>query len=178
MRALHSVLRRQLSRHLGDPESLPQEWKAFLEVVNEAYHQADEDRKLLERTMDLSSQEMMKTNAELSRTKDEAQSASRAKSEFLSGMSHELRTPLNAIIGFSELLLEEVAGPVAPLQKEYVGHVVEAGRHLLSLINDILDLSKIEAGRVELRREHSDWPQLVQVRCPPTCRPFPWIRCE
>jgi signal transduction histidine kinase/CheY-like chemotaxis protein len=75
------------------------------------------------------------------------------KSKFLAGMSHELRTPLNAILGFSELLEQELFGPLNARQSQYVKNVLKAGRHLLNLINDILDLSKIEAGRMELRRE-------------------------
>jgi signal transduction histidine kinase len=78
--------------------------------------------------------------------------ASRNKSEFLSNMSHELRTPLNAIIGFSELLLERMAGALTPKQMEYVQDILSSGKHQLSLINDILDLSKVEAGRLELER--------------------------
>ncbi len=76
--------------------------------------------------------------------------ANRHKSEFLANMSHELRTPLNAIIGFSEVLLERMFGDLNPKQDEYLQDVLSSGRHLLSLINDILDLSKIEAGRMEL----------------------------
>jgi signal transduction histidine kinase len=76
--------------------------------------------------------------------------ASRHKSEFLATMSHELRTPLNAIIGFSEVLLEQMFGPLNDKQAEYLNDVLTSGRHLLSLINDILDLSKVEAGRMEL----------------------------
>ena len=147
---LHSVLRRQLARHLGDPESIPKELRAFLEVVNEAYHQADADRRLLERTMDLSSQEMAQTNAELARAKDEAQSASRSKSEFLSNMRHELRTPLNSILGFAEILAESTEG-ISKEQREYAGHIVTSGRTLLALINDLLDLANLEAGRLEFK---------------------------
>jgi signal transduction histidine kinase len=68
-------------------------------------------------------------------------------------MSHELRTPLNGIIGFSELLIDSKAGPVNARQKEYLGVILSSGRHLLQLINDVLDLSKVEAGRMELRPE-------------------------
>jgi len=81
------------------------------------------------------------------------QDSSRLKSEFLANMSHELRTPLNAIIGFSELLVDEKPGQLNPRQKEYLGDVLNSGRHLLQLINDVLDLSKVEAGKMELSPE-------------------------
>jgi signal transduction histidine kinase len=89
-------------------------------------------------------------NDELRRLYEELESASRHKSEFLANMSHELRTPLNAIIGFSELLQQQSFGALNEQQLVYVDDVLDSGRHLLSLINDVLDLSKVEAGRMEL----------------------------
>jgi len=89
-------------------------------------------------------------SSELGRLYREIQAASRHKSEFLANMSHELRTPLNAIIGFSQVLDERVFGELNEKQAEYINDIHESGAHLLSLINDILDLSKVEAGRMEL----------------------------
>jgi signal transduction histidine kinase len=87
--------------------------------------------------------------------------ANRHKSEFLANMSHELRTPLNAVIGFSEVLLERMFGEVNPKQEEYLNDILSSGKHLLSLINDILDLSKIEAGRMELEAQAFDLPSAL-----------------
>jgi PAS domain S-box-containing protein len=95
---------------------------------------------------------------ELERKSAELEVAGRHKSEFLANMSHELRTPLNAIIGFSEVLLEEMFGRLNDKQRDYLGDVCASGRHLLSLINDILDLSKIEAGRMALDVVEFDLP--------------------
>ena len=85
--------------------------------------------------------------------KEEAERASKFKDQFLSTMSHELRTPLNAVLGFSALLADERYGPLNDRQQRYIDHIHTGGKHLLNLINDILDLSKIEAGRMELTRE-------------------------
>ena len=87
--------------------------------------------------------------------------ANRHKSEFLASMSHELRTPLNAVIGFSEVLLERMFGEINDKQDEYLQDILASGRHLLSLINDILDLAKIEAGRMELEVTDFHLPQAV-----------------
>ncbi len=100
--------------------------------------------------------------AELSRKNAELRHANRLKSEFLANMSHELRTPLNAIIGFSEILKDGVVGPMDPDQVEYATEIFGAGHHLLSLINDILDLSKIEAGHMTLDLVSLDPATLLQ----------------
>jgi signal transduction histidine kinase len=89
-------------------------------------------------------------NDELNRLYGELERASKHKSEFLANMSHELRTPLNAIIGFSQVLREQMFGNVNEKQAEYLDDIISSGNHLLSLINDVLDLSKVEAGQVEL----------------------------
>ncbi len=91
----------------------------------------------------------------------EIEAANRHKSEFLANMSHELRTPLTAIIGFSEVLSDKIFGELNDKQDEYLGDIVSSGRHLLSLINDILDLSKVEAGRMELDVTRFDLPLAI-----------------
>jgi PAS domain S-box-containing protein len=93
------------------------------------------------------------TNQELGLRNREVERATQMKSEFLASMSHELRTPLNAIVGFSDLLAEETAGALNPKQKRFVDHIKQGSTHLLQLINDILDLSKVEAGQLEMHSE-------------------------
>lgn len=106
-------------------------------------------------------QKVRERTEELAVARDHALTATRHKSEFLANMSHELRTPLNAVIGFSEVLLERMFGDINRKQEEYLGDILGAGRHLLALINDILDLAKIEAGQMELDLGTVDLPVLL-----------------
>jgi len=113
------------------------------------------DRKIAE-------EQIRAVNQQLQQRNQEAERANRLKSEFLASMSHELRTPLHTILGFTELLEEEVDGPLNDRQKRFVSHVHQDAQHLLELINDILDLSKIEAGKLELRPEVFDARNAVE----------------
>ncbi len=108
--------------------------------------------------------ERVKGERELLEAKLEAESSNRVKTEFLANMSHELRTPLNAIIGFSETLSAEVFGPLSnPKQEEYLQNIYNSGQHLLNLINDILDVSAIEADKLEFHETDVDLGQTVQA---------------
>ncbi len=98
-------------------------------------------------------QDLREVNARLQEQTQRAEEASRLKTDFLSNMSHELRTPLNAIIGFTELLADGKAGPLTDRQHKFLANMLLSGRHLLHLINDMLDLAKIEAGKLEFDRE-------------------------
>jgi signal transduction histidine kinase/DNA-binding response OmpR family regulator len=109
--------------------------------------QAEEEQKRLAMHLESANRELAMQNREVER-------ATKMKSKFLANMSHELRTPLNAIIGFSDLLAEGVAGSLNAKQQRFVDHIKQGSSHLLQLINDILDLSKVEAGQLELRCEH------------------------
>ena len=106
------------------------------------------ERRVAERTAELAH-----VAGELELRKQEAERANRMKTEFLARMSHEVRTPLNAIVGYSDLLHEEPDGPLPPRYKRFARNIQEGARHLLQIVNDVLDLAKIEAGRIDLNRQ-------------------------
>jgi signal transduction histidine kinase/CheY-like chemotaxis protein len=113
------------------------------------------EQRVRERTAELEAakREVEEFSHSILLAKEEVERGSKFKDQFLSTMSHELRTPLNAVLGFSDLLADERYGPLNDRQQRYVSHIHSGGKHLLKLISDILDLSKIEAGRMELARE-------------------------
>ena len=120
------------------------------------------ERRRLEESLSMATERAQIAREEAIVAKEAAEKANRMKSMFLATMSHELRTPLNAVIGFSQLMEEETFGPLgSPRYREYTGLVQKAGRHLLDLINDILDMSKIEAGKFELHRERIDLRHMI-----------------
>lgn len=106
--------------------------------------------------------ELTLKNEQLEARNREVERANSLKTEFLASMSHELRTPLHTIIGFSELLGEQLEGTLTEKQQRFVGHILQDARHLLELINEVLDISKIESGRLELKRESFDFSQCVE----------------
>jgi signal transduction histidine kinase/DNA-binding response OmpR family regulator len=140
------------------------ELSTLIDAFNEMLAQIDRNEQDLRKAHDELEQRVQERTAQLQAAKDEVEAfsqtvlrakeelerAAKFKDQFLSTMSHELRTPLNAVLGFSDLLTEERYGPLNERQQRYVKHIHTGGKHLLTLINDILDLSKIEAGRLQL----------------------------
>jgi len=156
--------------YAGRPDFFDEEGVRLLEGVTselavalESMEQEEERRRAeeevrtlnqeLEQRIETRTEELTASYRELELRNQEVERANRMKTEFLARMSHELRTPMNAIIGFSDLLSEESEGPLNETYKRFVHHIQAGGRHLLRLINDVLDISRIEAGRTELLRE-------------------------
>jgi signal transduction histidine kinase len=122
-------------------------------------HALEESNRGLEREVE----ERRRAETDLMRAKEMAEYANRAKTEFLANMSHELRTPLNAIIGFSQIIRDQMMGAVPPHYIDYAKDILESGEHLLQVINDILDISKIEAGKAELEEGEVEIQRLVDA---------------
>ncbi len=142
--------------------------KKYLEILDENHrgYQIIEKQQLLY-SNDLKSEiarqtaELREANKGLAKARSLAESANQAKSEFLANMSHEIRTPLNHIIGFTELVLDKNFGDINPTQEEFLSDILDSGHHLLALINDILDLSKIEAQQLQLELSDVDLRKLL-----------------
>jgi signal transduction histidine kinase len=133
----------------------------------EGTHREIEQRFIVARTL---AAELRATNAALQRAvdeidaaRDEAQQASRAKSEFLATMSHEIRTPINAVVGYTDLMEMGLAGPLTVQQREYIGRIRMSSEHLTTLVNDVLDFAKIESGQMRFAREVGSVPAVINA---------------
>jgi len=173
-RPLEKHLRKSLTRLTDSNDALT--W--HLDEVKVARREAEQSRdnldqlnRHLEERVDMRTRELSRelerherTEARLRTSKRQQETANRAKSDFLANMSHELRTPLNAIIGFSNILRTEMFGPLAnDKQKEYINDIHHSGEHLLELINDILDVSALEAGKLQLNEEPLDLGAVIDI---------------
>jgi signal transduction histidine kinase len=125
------------------------------------YH-AVQSREVTQTALETSAAELREKTALLENQNAEILKATQLKSEFLANMSHELRTPLNSITGFSEVLIDGIPGPVNEAQREYLGEILEGSRHLLLLINDVLDLAKVESGKMVFRPEVVDLEHSIE----------------
>jgi signal transduction histidine kinase len=143
---------------------------AIVSVLHDLTQQAENER-LYEALKSLNSElegrivaataDLAQQNERLTWSSEELAKANKLKSDFLASMSHELRTPLNAVIGYSALLVDGIAGPLSDRQRDYITRSRAAAQHLLSLINDILDLAKIEAGKMPVYVERISLPELI-----------------
>ncbi len=160
----------------GEIGDLARAFRGMVEQIRERNHKLEEDRQkievlnqtlkddkdLLEFRVQERTEDLRKSAAELETARDQAEEANRSKSAFLAQMSHELRTPLNSIIGYGELLIEDVEDDGADKYTPDLRKIIDGGRHLLALINDILDLSKIEAGKMELYYETFEVKPMIE----------------
>ena len=144
--------------------------KARIAVINDITERKKAEQALRNYQETLEEKVKLRTN-ELEIAKERAESADRTKSAFLATMSHELRTPLNSIIGFTGILMQERPGPLNPEQKKQLGMAQNSAKHLLSLINDVLDISKIEAGQMKVSMENFDVSEVIN-KVVELCNPF------
>ena len=147
------ALRASPTGNRDEPDILIHAFNDMLGQIQQREEALRDAHRELEQRVEARTAQLAAANKELERQNREVERATQLKSQFLASMSHELRTPLNAIIGFSDLLAEKTADHLTDKQNRFIGHVRNGARHLLQLINDILDLSKIESGLLELRRE-------------------------
>ncbi len=151
------------AKRLYAPISGPTRWLPW--ILFAAFAAAAAFALVLLRRLQRGAQQLQDTNLALAARTEEALAAAQTKSDFLATMSHELRTPLNGIIGFAELMHDGRVGPVSDTHKEYLGDILTSSEHLRRLIDDVLDLSKIEAGKIDLRPEPVDLGRLVAETC-------------
>ncbi|MCP4131184.1 MAG: PAS domain S-box protein [bacterium] len=167
---IRNLFRRMTNDELGIIANIPCKRKDntifYAEITSQRIQFGDEDY-LAGTFRDMTERKNLEEN--LFKAKIAADSANRAKSKFLANMSHELRTPLNGIIGFCQILEKPRTGPLNEKQKEFLNYVKESGNHLLEMVNDILDLSKIEAGRVEIEKRSFDFGKMLK-RSPSTVK--------
>lgn len=150
-----------ISRDISEIKKKREELLSLNKKLQEASLALEAARSSLERKVEERTRELREANERLIESNIRIKEADRLKSEFMANMSHELRTPLNAIIGFSELLLDGIDGEVSEVQSTDLTHIHDSGVHLLGIINDILDLSKIEAGKMDLLKEDVDLSGIV-----------------
>lgn len=142
----------------------PNASRTFTLIVRDISEHVEREAALQQQTRSLeeSGNELKQLNEELHRRQFELERAMTARSRFYASMSHELRTPINAVLGYSTLLLERIYGPLNDKQADGIERTQRAARHLLELVNDVLDLSKIEAGKIDLRLQPVEFPALIE----------------
>lgn len=133
---MHKLLQRQLQRHLDQPGALPKPWDELVAAVNEAYEQADADRLLLERSLELTSQELIQRNAELRRSNAELE-------QFAYVASHDLQEPLRMVESYTQLIARRYKGTLGPEANEFIGFIVGGVARMQRLINDLLEYSRV-----------------------------------
>ena len=158
---MHRLLRRQLGRLFGESTAVPEEWQGLVDAVDLAYEQFDEDRNLLERSLELSSQELMEANSKLRTVLDDLAAVNRELEAFSYSVSHDLRAPLRGIDGFSQALLEDYADKIDAEGQNYLHRLRAASQRMGQLIDDLLNLSRVT--RTEMNREEVDLCAIVRT---------------